>query len=192
MIGRAPMMMQPQFISPPMQTYPGPQVGQMPGQQQWQQPRVQQPVQPQQQAAVRPPLTAAQLQQQQPVQPIVARGKPYDEPAPQAIQPFKKSSAKADPLALPSPEELGVAPASRPSSPAVAKVDWNATHDRLQKLGGTAFQSAQLNDGSYRVGFVLRTNQTDQVHHIEATAATEAEAVAVALGHAEQWAFSRP
>jgi hypothetical protein len=186
MIGRAPMMMQPQFIAPPMQTFPGPQVGQ----QQWQQPRVQQPAQPPQQAAVRPPLTAAQ--QQQPVQPIVARGKPYDEPAPQAIQPFKKSTAKVDPLALPSPEELGVAPAVTPSAPQAAKVDWNATHDRLQKLGGTAFQSAQLGDGSYRVGFVLRTNQADQVHHIEATAATEAEAGAVALGHAEQWAFGRP
>jgi hypothetical protein len=179
MIGRAPMMMPQQFVTQPMQSFPGPQP------QQWQPPRVQ----PAQQAQVKPPAATQQQQvkppamlAQQPVQPILARGMRGDDPPVAPVRP-QTNNVKAAPLALPSPEELGVAP---------AKVDWNATHDRLQRLGGTGFQLAQLADGRHRVGFVLRTNQPDQVQHIEATASTQAEAVTAALAKAEQWATGQP
>jgi hypothetical protein len=102
-----------------------------------------------------------------------------DEPPPVAATP-------PPPLRLPSPEEAGVAVASAP-----CKVDWNALRDRLQQLGGVGLQTAQLPDGSYRVAFVMRTNQPDRFHNIEATAATEGEAVNVALLRAEQWATGK-
>jgi hypothetical protein len=180
MIGRAPMMLPPQYVAGPVQSFPAPQPGQVQAPKQWLPPRVQ----PAQQAQVKPPTAVAQ----QPVQPIVARGMRGDDPPLPQVRPATNTNLKASPLKLPSPEELGVAP--RPPLPAtpVAKVDWNAAHDSLQRLGGTGFQLAQLADGRFRVGFVLRTNQADQVHHIEATAATQADAVASALAHAEQWA----
>jgi hypothetical protein len=186
MIGRAPMMLPPQYVAGPVQSFPGPQPGQVQPPKQWLPPRVQ-PAQQTQQGQVKPPTAVAQ----QPVQPIVARGMRADDPPIQPVRPVINNT-KAGPLTLPSPEELGVAP--RPPLPAtpVAKVDWNATHDNLQRLGGTGFQLAQLADGRFRVAFVLRTNQADQVHHIEATAATQADAVASALARAEQWASGQP
>jgi hypothetical protein len=186
MIGRAPMMLPPQYIAGPVQTYPGPPPGQMQPPTQWVPPRSQ-PAQPPQQAQAKPPQAVAQ----QPVQPIVRGMRPDDPP----IQPAKivpTNNAKAAPLSLPSPEALGVAPRPLPTTTPVAKIDWNAAHDSLQRLGGTGFQLAQLADGRFRVGFVLRTNQTDQVHHIEATADTQADAMASALARAEQWASGIP
>jgi hypothetical protein len=185
MIGRAPMMLPPQYVAGPVQTYPGPQPGQVQQPKQWLPPRVQPAQQaPQAQLAQAKPAAAPA---QQAVQPIVVRGMRADDPPVQQVRPLTNSPAKATPLTLPSPEELGVAPRSALPAAAVAKVDWNATHDSLQRLGGTGFQLAQLADGRYRVGFVLRTNQADEVHHIEATAATQADAVASALARAEQW-----
>ena len=91
-------------------------------------------------------------------------------------------------MTLPSPEELGVAPQSNPISN--VRIDWNVMHDRLQRLGGMGWQTGELPDGRFRAAFVLRTNQPDHVHHVEATAQTEAEAVGAALASAEQWATS--
>jgi hypothetical protein len=188
MIGRAPMMLPPQYVAGPVQSFPGPQPGQAQPPRQWLPPRVQPAQQP-------PPAQLAQAKPsaapaQQPVQPIVARGmRPDDPPVPQ-VRPMTNNIAKPGPLTLPSPEELGVAPRPPTQTTPAAKVDWNAAHDSLQRLGGTGFQLAQLADGRYRVGFVLRTDQADQVHHIEATAATQADAVASALARAEQWAGS--
>jgi len=88
---------------------------------------------------------------------------------------------------IPSPEEVGVA---SPNKGAAAKVDWNQTRDRLGRLGLIKLETVHQEDSRHRVVLVLRTRQADQVQNIEATAATEAEAVALALERAEQWAVS--
>jgi hypothetical protein len=173
MIGRAPMMLPPQYVSQPMPGYPGQQPAPPRSPQQWVPPRAQAVQQPQAK-----PQAAPQVAGQQPVQPIIARGKPYDEPQP------PNTTVKATPIVLPSPQALGVVP----SAPVVAKVDWNTTHERLQRLGGTGFQSLKLPDGRYRVGFILQASRTDEVHRVEATSDSEAEAVAAALRQAEDWA----
>ena len=125
-------------------------------------------------------------------QPILARGKPYEEPPPLPILPAPApvQPVSPAPLSLPSPAALGVAPTARPA-PTAAQVDWNAVHERMQRLGSVGVQSVPLSDGRHRVALTLPTNQVDQVHHVEAIAATEAEAVTAALVNAEEWSFSR-
>jgi len=154
---------QPVFVAPP-QYVSGPQYVQPRPVQQVAQPwppRSSQPTQPAQQAPT-------------------FRAKPYDDkPAPVQAQ---APAPKLEPLTLPSPESLGLAPK------APAKVDWNATLERLDRLGRIGHQVVQLDDGRCRVLLVMRTRQADQVQRIEATAASEAEAVGLALARAEEWA----
>jgi hypothetical protein len=172
-------MVQPGYVpQQPMQyAYPGPQ-------QQQQQGRAQPPPWP---PRTNPPPQTAQ---QQATPPITARGMMPD--TPKVVSPALKLTAVSMPspdevgvvppgaksIAMPSPAELGVAPPG--------KVDWNETHSRLDRLGAFGLQMVQLNDGRHRVAFVLRTAKADQVQHVEVTAATEAEAVALALERAEQ------
>jgi hypothetical protein len=86
------------------------------------------------------------------------------------------------PVRLPSPEEAGVA------APRLAgTVDWDATRKHLEKLGGVDLQPTALADGRVRVVLVMRTDQANRYHHIEATAATAHEAVNAAMWHAEKW-----
>jgi hypothetical protein len=122
------------------------------------------------------------------VQPLVAAPKlaPVPMPSPQevGILPVAKA-ASGQAVRIPSPEEVGVAP---PVKQASAKTDWNAAHERLERLGAISLQTIRLDDSRYRVTFMLRTNQPDRVQHVEAVAATEHEALAVALARAENWA----
>jgi hypothetical protein len=122
------------------------------------------------------------------VQPVVAAPKLMTVPTPApeevGIIPVAKAAPAKD-VRIPSPQEVGVAAPARSAS---AKVDWNVTRDRLERLGAISVQTIRLEEGRHRVTFLLRTNQPDRVQHIEATAGTEAEAVAVALERAEQWA----
>jgi hypothetical protein len=96
-------------------------------------------------------------------------------------------------VALPSPEELGVIPAA-PAAASTAldrPVDWNVTHDRLNRLGAVGFHLAKLANGACRVAFVLPTAQPGRMHHIEAEAASEGAAVCRALDLADQWVGQR-
>jgi hypothetical protein len=180
MFGGSPIMMQPQFAPQPVQAYP---------QQRQAQPQTAQPqpwppqaaqLRQQPQPQFQPPPLAAQ----QPIEKPVVRGiRPDEVPMPAYVA--VAESVKLAPVSLPSPEELGVGLAAR--TPA-SRVDWNAAHARFQQLGGIGLQTTQLADGRVRVAFVLRTSRSDLVHHVEATAATEAEAVAVVLVEAERWA----
>jgi hypothetical protein len=91
-------------------------------------------------------------------------------------------------LVLPSPEQLGVRAA--PSAMAAIQdlpVDWNVTHDRLNRLGAVGFAMAKLAGGG-----VLPTTQPNRMHHIEAEAATEGAAVCRALDLADHWTGQRP
>ncbi len=176
-----PQYVQPQYVQPPTQTYPVRQP--MPAQapQQWSPPSAQ--TAPPQQFRQVPTATA----QQTPAQGLV-RAKPYDDPPPAPKSPSTHSVVYQAPVSIPSAGELGLTPLARPSAPAiVTKVDWNAAHERLRQLGGIGLQSVPLPGGSYRVAVVLGTGNADQVHHIEATAPTEAEAVNAAMERAEQW-----
>ncbi len=85
---------------------------------------------------------------------------------------------------MPSPDVLGVAAAPARS----AETDWAATRRRLQELGAVAFQVLEQPDG-WRFVCRLRTAEPGRLHRIEAgPAATEAEAVALALAEADRWA----
>lgn len=86
------------------------------------------------------------------------------------------------PLALPSPAALGIT-ASRPVATAVA-LDWNAVHARLERLGAVRFQSDRLPQGGYRVTFVLPSGAAG-TQQVEGIAATQADAVQLALRRAE-------
>ena len=154
----------PIFVSPPQYVQPRP----APAPQQWP-PRAAQQALPPGANAPGSPV------------PATARAKPYEEKPEPSIQ-SRTAAPKLEPLTLPSPESLGLAPKSAP-----AKVDWNATLERLDRLGRIGHQVVQLDDGRCRVLLVMRTRQADQVQRIEATAATEAEAVGLALARAEQW-----
>ena len=91
--------------------------------------------------------------------------------------------ARPAPLVLPSPAELGV------SRPVVApEIDWSLVHRRMQSLGSVCFHMEKLPQGGYRFLCLLPTSQTDRTHRIEVEAATEAEAVRLALEQAELWA----
>ena len=97
-------------------------------------------------------------------------------------------------LALPSPEELGIRAATWTPAPAAAPaaapaVDWNQTHARLERLKAVRFQSDRLPQGGHRVMFLLP--QGTQTHPVEASGATEAAAVQLALQQAEAWAAAQ-
>jgi hypothetical protein len=84
---------------------------------------------------------------------------------------------------IPTPAQLGVAGAQ---SNGESAVDWNATHKRLREMGAESFQMERLPQGGVRVLFRLPASQTGQPRRVEAEAATEAEAIRLALERAER------
>lgn len=90
-------------------------------------------------------------------------------------------------LAIPSPEELGIARASIDE----AQPDWAAFHRQLDTLGARSFHVEKLPQGGYQFSCLLPTSQADRCHRVEATAATEAQAIRMALQEAEQWVAAR-
>jgi hypothetical protein len=91
-------------------------------------------------------------------------------------------------LTLPSPEQLGIGSARLADSPGI---DWTAAHNRLDRLGTVCFHMEKLKQGGCRVTCLLPTAESGRIHHIDAEAATEAEAVRLALERAEGWAAQR-
>jgi hypothetical protein len=89
-----------------------------------------------------------------------------------------------EPVALPTPEQLGVA-AARAAGDAV---DWAAVDRRLQSLGAVCFQMNRLPQDRWCITCVLPTAQPDRTHRVEAEADTKAEAVRAVLEQAEKWA----
>jgi hypothetical protein len=89
---------------------------------------------------------------------------------------------------MPSPEQLGVV---RAKPAAGDGVDWTAARRRLERLGATCFHLEKLAPNGYRFTCLLPTAQTGRAHHVEAVAATEAEAVRLALEKSEEWAGGR-
>lgn len=91
-------------------------------------------------------------------------------------------------LSLPAPEKLGIAPpqSAAPVQVATAKVDWNEVHGELRRLGAVGFDLRTLPDGSRRAMLTLPAGQSGKCRLIEATATTEAAAVAAALSRAQE------
>jgi hypothetical protein len=121
------------------------------------------------------------LAQQQPAsQPRpVFRAQQADEPVPAAA-----------PLHLPSPEQLRVC-CARPAEADAGRPDWNDTHQRLDRLGALGFHLDKVGRDGSHVTFLLPTAQPGKTHLIEATGATDAEAVRFALDRAELWAVRK-
>jgi hypothetical protein len=111
--------------------------------------------------------------------------------APKPLPPTKvrMHSGSLDPapkrLALPSPEELGLGAAAVARS--VLAVDWNATHQRLKEMGAVGFHIDHPRAGVTQITFWLPTSEPGRTQLIEATAATEAEAVSLALRQADSF-----
>jgi hypothetical protein len=89
-------------------------------------------------------------------------------------------------LRLPSPEDLGVS-APRPT----AGADWSAALRRFDQLGATGFQLEKLPQGGCRVSCLLPTSQPGRTHRIDAQAASDGDALRLALERAEEWAKQR-
>ena len=122
-------------------------------------------------------------QQEAAVKPPIVRAKIDDTPAPSPAPAWSTPSR----VTLPAPEHLGVtATAAAPRTAAAEAVDWNATFARLRQLGAVGWQSGMLPQGGYRFTCLLPTGQPNCSRHVEATGATEAEAVRLALARIEQ------
>jgi hypothetical protein len=87
---------------------------------------------------------------------------------------------------MPSPGDLGIRVAKAEEPP----VDWNLVDQRLHKLGALSIHRQRLTQGGYRFFFLVPTSQADRVQRVEAVAATEAEAVRLALEKADQLALA--
>jgi hypothetical protein len=168
MIGGAPMMSQPVYP----QTFSA------------------QPYSPGQEYAAWPQAALAWPQQAPPAskwtkppQPIF-RGKGPDEPVASPQVPGNSSiESTAVALNMPSPAQFGIE--IREQS---RLTDWTAARQRLNVLGAVSFNLDQVPQGGYRFSCFLPTGQSGRTHRIEATAASEADAVGLALDSAEAWA----
>lgn len=126
-------------------------------------------------------------------QPIFRAQAPDDPPsmpetsAPAAATPPAAAAVAPAPLSMPSPDQLGITTATATPAPAV-DVDWTAARQRLTRLGAVSFNLDQLPQGACRFTCFLPTDQVGRTHRVEAAAASEAEAIRLALGKAEQWA----
>lgn len=92
------------------------------------------------------------------------------------------SPAPVSPLALPSPEQLGIVGNAAPE----ATVDWTAVHRRLDTLGATCFHMEKTATGGCKVTCLIPAAQPGRQQHLEALAASKAEAVRLVLEKAEE------
>jgi hypothetical protein len=101
--------------------------------------------------------------------------------APEEPRPAARPAA----LTIPSPEQLGLAPAEN------AAVDWAATRARLQQVGATTFQLDHV-PGGCKFTCWLPAEQAGKSYRVEAEGAAEAEAVRLCLERAERWVRRAP
>ena len=111
-------------------------------------------------------------------------------PVARAAGPAPKVRAKApdEPkgLKIPTPEQLGLAPATS------ASTDWNATRGRLRQLKALCYQLDRVSAGGYKFTCWLPAEQEGKSYRVEAEAAGEAEAVRLCLDRADRWVRRTP
>jgi hypothetical protein len=129
------------------------------------------------------PASSLAAQQRPSLPPPRFRAQAPDEPVSKQLP----APVRSAPIAIPTPEQLGVAtvPMSEGTS------DWAAANRRLDLLGAVSSHRERLPQGGYRFTCLLATEQADRKHRVEAVAATEEEAVRLALQRAEEWATGR-
>lgn len=86
------------------------------------------------------------------------------------------------PVAMPSPDQLGVA-----GRTADGGCDWAAIHRQMQDLGVASFQMDRPDGDIYQFTCMMPTADAGRTHRIEARGATQAEAVRRALNEARRW-----
>jgi hypothetical protein len=91
---------------------------------------------------------------------------------------------KPAPLQMPSPEQMGLKAVS-PSD--LEHADWIDAHRRLDRIGAQSFFVERLAGGGCHFCCVLPSKDAEHIHRIEVRAATEDEAVRLALAEAEAW-----
>jgi hypothetical protein len=136
-----------------------------------------------------PPGPAATAQQQRP--PII-RGVPPDDPplppqmptqpAPIPAAPPLPPAPTPTPVSIPTPEELGLAG----SRQANGNGDWLPGYRRLLNLGAYSFRIDRVPAGGVQITCLLPAGQAQRVRRVETQAATEAEAVRLAVEEAER------
>ncbi len=129
------------------------------------------------------PVPAALAQQPSVPRPVVRLQAP-DELS-QAASPANapmQADGKPALVSMPSPEQLGVGAAQPCDSSAT---DWSAAHRRLNQLGAVCFRLDKLAPSGWRITCLLPTAQQGQLHHVEAVAESESEAVRLVLEKAE-------
>lgn len=170
------------------QPYPAPDMAAPP---QWPAAPQQAQAWPQQPVAQQtPPATWGRPAAPAGTQPIFRGQAPDDPPTMpemQAPAPALPPAPPPAPLSMPSPDQLGIAAAAPAPAPA-AKVDWAAARERLGRLHAVSFNVDQPAQGGCRFTCFLATAQAAVTHRVEASAATEGDAVRLALDKAEQWA----
>jgi hypothetical protein len=124
--------------------------------------------------AVRQPARPPLAQSRPPQPPATARGvRPEDPPPSREVR-------------IPTPEELGLAPARSAAPAQAAGLDWGATRARLQGLGAVSFFHERLPAGGYRFRCWLPRPQGG-TECLEGSAASEGEAVRLCLDRAARW-----
>jgi hypothetical protein len=111
---------------------------------------------------------------QGPINPAAATA--VSRPQPAVARGQKPEEARPAPLAMPTPEDLGI---SMPK-PAAMPVDWSSIRARLDRLGATAF-SMERAGGSFHFSCRLPAGRS-----LEGRGATEADAIKQALDQAER------
>ena len=88
---------------------------------------------------------------------------------------------------MPSPEQLGVAVRSVEKG-----VDWSALHEQMRKLHVVSSHTEALPDGRIHFTCWLPRDTPGLTQRVEAVANSEAEAVQLALQHAQASTGSHP
>src|SRR2546427_8223528 len=116
--------------------------------------------------AISAPASANAIRAQAPSAPRpIFRAKGPDDPAPAAAF----SPVTAPRLSMPTPEQLGVAPASARVG---TDFDWTTAQRRLDRLGAGCFHMDKLESGNCRFTCILPTRQSGLTHRGEDEAAT--------------------
>jgi hypothetical protein len=120
---------------------------------------------------------------------LVIRGQAPEEPA--TGTPKQQIQAR---LQMPTPEELGLLPAGQADQPRrqateqPVQGDWSAARNHLEKLGASHYRLEKTPDGGYRFACALpKGGAPGHESQFEARAASEGEAIRLALEQVEAW-----
>ena len=104
--------------------------------------------------------------------------------------PEEKKPVRPEPVSLPSPDKLGIAPTAPPAPPpppASGAVDWNATYARMKTMNVLGFGMGRPKEGGYQFSVVMATRTPGETYQIDGVGATEADAVRTCLDKTDRW-----